>query len=417
MLGFIAKIAFALIDYVNAKLDPYDDFTRIFLPPDPNKSLKEKSTDLSLNLLENFRLTNGLFMYNRARPGEEPDFGDQAVHHGLAAAALGFGHQAGDVSPDLVRQAAGAIGLLFQDGRLIRGRDPRDDTKFADDASNDSASGILAGIYFSAKYGGAPAGVAGIDNIRALADELIANDYALIGADGKPTTYGKLINGLLTDPSRSSIAIAILRTAHVMTGDPKYRKPFEDLYGRYGTLLRFAEFKFLDYTKTYEAHRAAIHLHILADLAMGDAELAERCAEGLQRIWKLHRKTRDPWIAALVNRFWRIPDAEMRDVVHRLHEYPPAGKPPPRETINSDPMLTKYWNDRGVKFLTVKGDVRASQPLPYHRLPTQDFWPQRHPFMCDGFAGAADDFVRHNPVDFLAPYYLLRVQGVIKGDE
>lgn len=415
-IGLLANVVFGIVDKLNAKLDPYDDFTRIFLPPDPQKSLHEKATELTLNLLENFKLANGLFLYNRFRDGEDPDFGDQAVHHGLAAAALGFGVSTGDVLPENAEQAAKAIGLLFDNGRLVRGRDPRDDTKFADDASNDSASGALCGIYFSAKYGGTKAGVAGIDNIRMLADELIANNFALIGPDKKPTTYGKLINGMLTDPSRSSVCLGIIRAAHIMTGDPKYRTVFDDLYKKYGTLPRFAEFKFLDYTKTYDAHRCAIHLHILADLAQGNAELAERCSDGLRRIWSLHRKTRDPWIAALVNRFWRIPDAEMRDVVHRLHEYPVAGKPPMRDTINS--AKTDYWTPRGVRFFKVEGNMRSSQPLPYWALPTQDFWPQRHPFMCDGYAGVNwETMVRHNPVDFLAPYYLLRTQGVIKADE
>jgi len=422
MFNLIKQWGIGVVDLVNNVLDPYDDFTRIFLPPDMQFSLKTKADLFAEQYRKEFRTANGLTRYNRANPAnnwEVEDVGDQAVHHGLATAALAFGHAAGDVPSDDVFTAAKAIRALFVNGKLIRGVHPAPapdvPSLFEDDASNDSASGALCGIFFASRYGKPDAGCEGIDNIRSLADELLANNYSLVKQDGSNTTYGKLINGILTDPQRSSLALAILRSAHIMTGDPKYRGPFETLYKKYGALLRFAEFKFLDYTKSHEVHRCAIHLHILAELAHGDAGLAERCAGGLERIWKLNRKTRDPWIAALVNRWWRIPDAEMRDVVHRLHEYPSAGKPPPREAINS--AKADYWKDRGVKFLTVNGNVRASQPLPYHMIPTQDFWPQRHPFMCDGFAGANDTFIRHNAVDFLAPYYLLRVQGVIKADE
>ncbi len=414
MLNIIKAWGIGVADLVNNLLDPYDDFTRPFLPPDQNTGLNQKAKSMLLQLMGDFTLPNGLTLYNRANPAndwEVPDFGDQAVHHGLATAALALAAKNGDVSPAAATQAARAIRLFFENGKLVRGRDPRDATKFGDDASNDSASGAICGIYFSWKHGGTQAAEESEDTIRVLADELAANDYALLKQDGTPTTYGKLINGLLTDPQRSSLALAIFKAAHVITGEPVYAQHFAKLNKSYGGLLRFADFKFLDYTKSYEAHRSAIHLHILADCALGDADLAQRCAGGLARIWSLHRKTRDPWLAALVNRFWRIPDLEMREVVNRLYEYPIPGKPPQRETINS--AKADYWKAQKVRFITVNGTLRASQPIPYHMLPSQDFWPQRHPFMCDGFAGATETFVRHNPVDFLAPYELLRLQSVV----
>ncbi len=414
MINLIKRWGIGVVDLVNNLRDPYDDFTRVFLPPDPQEPLNNKALRFYNQLIDDFRQPNDLFLYNRAQAWEEPDFGDTCVHHGLATMALGFMNPNGEVATAVYR-AAKAIGLLFKNEKLIRGLDPRDPTRFADDCSNDSATGVLAGIYFSSKLGNSDAGVEGIRNIQMLADELIANKYCLVNQNGTPTTHGKLINGVLTDPQRSSLAMAIFRVASVMTGNPTYDFQFRKLYKKYGSLLRFAEFKFLDYTKSHEPHRCALHLHILADLAHDNRELAERCAGGLARIWSLHRKTRDPWIAALVNQFWRIPKSDMDGVVLRLHEYPVMGKPPCRETMNS--VRTKYWADRGVRFITVKGKVRASQPLPYHLQPTQDFWSQRHPYGCDAFQGSTDAFVRHNAVDFLAPYGLLRRQHVIREDE
>jgi hypothetical protein len=420
MFNLIKQLGIGVVDLVNNALDPYDDFTRPFLPPDSNIRLRAKAERFVVQLMVDFKGYGGLFLYNRPAAGDTTaDYGDQAVHHGLATAALAFGHAVEQVDADDVHGAAAAIGNLFWHEKLIRGVDPIGPADvphlFADDASNDTATGALCGIYFAARYGATDSGCEGIENIRKLADELIANGYALVRQDGTPTTYGRLINGVLTDPQRASLALAIFRAAASMTGAPIYHQHFAKLNKAYGALLRFADFKFLDLTKSYEPHRSAIHLHILGLEAQGDSDLVARVAGGLARIWKLHRKQRDPWIAALVNRFWRIPDHEMADVVRRLHEYPVDGKPAPSEKINS--ADAGYWKDRGVKFIKVGDNLRSSQPLPYHRLPAQDFWPQRHPYMCDGFAGARDTFVRHNAADFLAPYFLLRLQKVIGADE
>jgi hypothetical protein len=342
----------------------------------------------------------------------------------LAAAALSFGHKCGDVSSDQVYSASQGISQLFEQGRLIRGRNPLDHS-LADDPSNDSLCGALCGIYFTSKYGKHDSGSMGIDYIRMLADELINNNYSLIRQDGTPTTYGKLINGWFTDPQRASLCMAVLKTAQVMTGSRKYQDEFMAIYKKHGDLLRFAAFKFLDYTKSHEMHRSAIQLTILADAAYGESnEMIDRCIGGLQRIWKLSRKWRDPWIAALVNRHWKIPESDMHDVILRLHEYPSGGKPPCCETINSEGERRKYLEDHGIKLLKVKKSLfsseynwRASQPIPDHLKPTQDFWRQRHPYMVDGFRGEKSTFIRHNAVDFLAPYWLLRMQGLIRAED
>ena len=386
-------------DVVNRLFDPYEDFTRSFMPPANNARLYQKAAIFHADLITKFRRPDGLFHYNY---GTE-DIGDQAVHQGLTTAALAFGNSIQTLSAVL------AMNKLFVNGRLIRGRHAVIEELYEDNPSNDSATGILCGAYFAWRYAGIVTPL-----IPMLADELIANDYCLVNQDGEVTKYGRLVNRYLTDPQRVSLALAIFKAAAVMTFEHRYTEHFKKLYVLYGALLPVAEFKFLDYTKTHEAHRCAIHLHILADLAGSNEVLYQRCVKGLKRIWTLHRKSRDPWIGALVNGFAPLPQTELSDVVARLHEYPVNGKPPCTETVNSNNHL---WPFQGVKFIKVKGKIRSSQPLPYHVLPSQDFWPQRHPYMCDGHEGSTDPIVRHNAVDFLAPYYLLRRQGVIREDE
>lgn len=413
MRGFLARIGFALADSLHKALDPYDEFTRPFVLPSGNTALFLKARTLLAQLHERFYQENGLYLYNLYFGDEEPDYGDQAVHQGLTTTAVSLLDLLGISDQVTVNMAVRGQALLYQNGKLIRGRDPRDVLKFADNASNDSACGQLCGSYFAYRYGNSEYTAA---NIRNLADELIANDYSLVNQDGSPTTYGKLINGAFTDPQRSSLALAIFRAAGQITKNPIYFNHFWKLYEKYGDLLPFAEFKFLDFTHSFEVHRCAIQLHILADLTeQFENEVAAKCRKGLERIWDLNRKARDPWIAALVHQFSPLSAAELEDVVNRLREYPPEGKPPCRETVNS--RYFDYWNEQGVRFIKVKGEIRSSQPLPYHMLPPQDFWPQRHPFMSDAFQGVKDGKVRHNAVDFLAPYGLLRIQGVIGTDD
>lgn len=413
MLNLVKCFGIKVATTINNVFDPYDDFKRPAILPPNNVPLHVKAKTFTDQLLKDFQTPQGLFLYNRAKVGEEPDFGDQAVHHGLALAALFMGNK---VDPKLVRSedfefASNALTHLFENEKLIRGRDPRDPSKFADDASNDSATGAFLGIVAGMAIG-KEKGTAIRTCLEMFADELIKNTYSLVRQDGTPTTYGKLINGVLTDPQRSALAMAILTYAGQATSNQIYTDHAKRLCKKYGALLQLAEFKFLDYTKSHESHRSAIHLHILAGCSKGS--IHNRCVAGLERIWAIHRKSRDPWLAALVNLFYCIPANEMADVINRLHEYPVEGKPPQRETINS--LNADFWKQYGVRFITVNGNVRATQPLPYHVLPTQDFWPQRHPYMCDGFKGENDNFVRHNAVDFLAPYYLLRYQGMI-GDK
>jgi hypothetical protein len=55
MFGFLANVGFALVDTVNQKLDPYDDFTRPFMPPEQQDTLREKAFRFLKQLQTDFR--------------------------------------------------------------------------------------------------------------------------------------------------------------------------------------------------------------------------------------------------------------------------------------------------------------------------------------------------------------------------
>lgn len=71
--------------------------------------------------------------------------------------------------------------------------------------------------------------------IRRLTDHLIQNNYDLLDLDGQPTRWGqwseryfKTEEGTYEAPLRSLELLAFLKTAHHITGDPKYHDAYRD---------------------------------------------------------------------------------------------------------------------------------------------------------------------------------------------
>lgn len=75
--------------------------------------------------------------------------------------------------------------------------------------------------------------------VRRLTDHLIRNDYDLIDLDGQPTRWGqwseryfKTEEGIYEAALRSLELLAFLKTAHHITGDPKYDAAYRDRIAR-----------------------------------------------------------------------------------------------------------------------------------------------------------------------------------------
>lgn len=375
----------AIIDRVDDLRDPWQEFTRPAEIRDP-MPLADKARRFELALLTNFQILDGRICTYRI----PLDLGDQSLWHGIATAMMAFKYSVTHATADLVILRRWIEGLALQqpNGVLVRGVDGKNTQQ---DASNDQATGHLAGLWWAWKHGNSDE--AG-NLLCGWAYTVIANDYALTNLDGTTTKFGQLIRGPLTDPLRASLMIAMLGAAWQVTGLRSFKYQADELMRSYGPLVCYAKVqlstiaRFGTLGKTYDTHRAAIHLRII-DETLGYPE----AKEGLARTWKKVRKDGNPWVAALCNT-WEPSCLKV------LQEMSPEDDMTNSEHINS-PMVTGKikWG----------GEWCALQPLPRHKVARQDFFFQRSMRTMDK-VGPVDSI--YSGLDFLAAYYLALANGV-----
>jgi hypothetical protein len=411
LLSAIKAGVIRLADGLNKMHDPFDEFSRPIIRRTAD-TLATKATQFEEQMGAEFMLPNGVFNYRKVYDGEPLDLGDQCLWHGITTAAQAFKYSVTQNPTDCSRLrallAASALHHYGPNLWLIRGITP-DKTRYADDASNDSLTGHVAGLWWGWLYGDAGAQVIAASILKNTASELLSNKDSLMKQDGTPTTYGTLVDGWKTDPLRLTLALATYMAAYKMTRLPQFVERASTLYRAYHEIVGFPKVMLWTWEKDYDTHRAAIHLSILADTASG--EMLERCQYGLKRIWDMKRKTADPWLMGLCARHGAVPDADLKAVSKRLHEYEFAERGPQVERLNSKDA--DYWKSQGVKFFDWGGKLRASQPLPFWKMGTQDFFPQRNMFSVDNWTGQTDARLKYSGLDFLASYWLARNIGAV----
>lgn len=408
-MGLFSKIkalGIRAIDKLNKMHDPFDEFTRPILRR-TNETLISKAGRFEDQLRQEFILENNVFNYRKVYDGEPLDLGDQCFWHGICTAMHAFKYSVTNDPTDAKNLqamiAASAIHHYGPNLYLIRGITP-DKTRFADDASNDSLTGHIAGLWWGWKYGDAACRVVASSIIKNVAEELISNEDSLVNQDGTHTTYGELVQGWKTDPLRLTLALAVYTTAFKVTGNPTFNERVQTLYRAYHEIVGFPKVMLWSWEKDYDTHRAAIHLSILADTA--SRETLDRCRYGLNRIWEMKRKTADPWLMALCARHGCTPTEDVASVSRRLHEYEFDERGPQIERLNS--KNEDYWKLVGVTFFEWGGHLRSSQPLPFWKIGAQDFFPQRNLFSVDNWEGSTDTRLKYSGLDFLASYWLCR---------
>ena len=328
LISNIVKVgAIWLTDTVNWMWNPFDSFKRpmVLSYPEPldTKAVKFEAALAQFN-------HDGLVYDSTISWGVNfDDVGDESLWHGITVAMWSLKYSVTKDPNDLEKIRSGMAGLnLHQTAsggsarRLIRGvQDPNNpSTTFIDDVSNDGASGHILGIYYAWKYGDDAIKQQAKDLAAGIADELLNNNYCLIGPTGTATTYGKLIDGWLTNPMCLTLCMAILQVAYTITGDPKYNTAYQDVCSVYGCidLFKYPKISFLTWNNWNDDHRAAIHLSILADLVLDDNK---KFIDGLKRIWRLNKKSGNAWVAYLCGKHFSIPTEELNPCITLLNEF------------------------------------------------------------------------------------------------
>ncbi len=428
-MGLIESLKAAAIcgaDLANKINDPFDDFTRPALPKEPKK-LCDLESEFYQDLVSNFWGCDGQVLLHRLPLplGSPLDTGDQAIWHGVYTAVLAIRYhlQTAEKQTDTYGYLVDAVkGLQLHQmvhgealPRLVRG--VSDDCKtWQDDASNDSATGHLLGIYCVWKYG--PPALQPVLQVLAagLGTELLAHHHGLAGPDGKPTTYGALEQGWKTDPLRISLALAIYAVAATVCRAKPFMDAYSDLWKKYHRLASYPKVKLWWLDNQNDTHRAAIHLALLADTTTGKPR--DEYVKGLDRIEDMTAKIGNVWVNALCQfgRGGAILRPGTRETTRKvLSEFTLKNK---QYNIGHDNEIDPRWQQEPwFRKVLWNGTYMANQPLPRWLVRTQDFFWQRNLRSLDvGSAGAQPDS-RLNGGDYLAAYWLSRLTGILSADD
>jgi len=404
-----------LADLLNWLWNPFQKFTRSMFPK------RVESLDIKTAAFENNlnRFYDKGIVYNSTINWDNTvaDVGDQALWHGVTVAMLGIKYSVTKDPMDLDTLRQSIVGLdLHQTAhgesvrRLIRGiQDPLNPkTTFLDDVSNDGATGHILGIYYAWKYG--DDGIKQKTQIlaRGIAEEILNNNYCLIGPTGSSTTYGTLINGWKTDPMNLTLCMTILLVAYEITQDKKYENAYDDVKDLYGSagLYKYPKVSFLTWNNWNDDHRAAIHLSILAELH--DTETG--FTDGLKRIWKLNKKTGNAWIAYLCGSHFNISKDELNPCIVLLNEFYVEEANAIQKLNPTNTLGIKYFIYR--IFFWQSGDTIAKQPLPLWQTGAQDFRWQRRLYSINDWIGNTNTLQQQQffGVDFLISYWGFKQQ-------
>lgn len=379
--------AIKLADFVNRCYDPFE-----FPPYQVTANYAPQMEALfwaDINL--RFYQPTGEFLYQLPRPY---DAGDTALFQGLAT-SLKILRKA-----DTVRERMYIHGL-FPNGSLIRGYYP--DGRMNDTTSNDSATGMLFFFYTALWWGTDEERSTAGAMLRIWVNNLKAHNWALCDQQGNPTPYGKLENGLMTDPLRITLLLALLAVAKAY--DTSFAQDYADLYQKYRPILAYPKVKLLWWDTDYDTHRAAIHLHVLYQITKDEVY-----KQGLLRIWKISEKTQNAWVYTLCSVAMEKTDGSF--ILHILSTFDfDRRQQGTVESLNPTvPMVT--WPPN-LPFNLTKPLERAKYALPFSERGSQEFFWQRNAFSKDEWIAKNWPEPYHSGLDFLLCGWLAERLGLL----
>jgi len=246
-------------------------------------------------------------------------------------------------------------------------------------------------------------------DIHSLADHIIDNNLHIIDVDGKPTQYGNFsVRPFNVDGLSAILALAIIRIAHNITGDEKFRRYYTDYLIRseqYHKIawqwLGFGLELFRNYVN-YNMAFMALYSLITVEI---DSELKLLYLNLLDKIWINVKDDLNSFFTFIHHGMRGIIslDEAIRGAIQSLELFPfPLVN---RVVENSkDPSISKSF------FLDRKWRRQAKYPLPMdHRVPSNFIW-KENPRLLDGGSGNGRIF---HPASYLVAYWMGRYYRLI----
>jgi len=243
--------------------------------------------------------------------------------------------------------------------------------------------------------------------VTRMTDHILDNNYQLIDVDGKRTLWGWWApEDIWTDPDETGLRalhmLAHLRTAHHITGNPRYEQAYQELIDkhRYHLLMRNQKINYPGRINHSDDELAFLSYYPLL-IYEKDARLREVYMQSLERSWQVERPERNPLWNFIYAACSGAKEFDLEESIRTLREIP---------------MDQIEWAVTNSHRLDVPMDLLADRfkrkqaliVLPYDELPMSKW--NGNPYRIDGGNGGRSE---DDGAYFLLPYWMGRYHKLI----
>jgi hypothetical protein len=370
-----------LCDLVNLLWDPFNDYVEEPMTQDLGSLEALFAADIEARFVQ----PSGEFWYQIPRPS---DAGDTALFQGLFT---GYKIMSGG---DITQQLS-FIQTLFKNGVLIRGYYPNGEPN--DTTSNDSATGLLFFFYTALRWGTPAVRSQAGALIRTWINSLMAHGGCLVDLNGQTTPYGALDNGVISDPLRVTLYLAILAVGMAYWNDAvEIYSEYARIYSTYRPMLAYPKVKFLWWDTDYDTHRAAIHTHVAWWVTKDDIY-----KKALQRIWRISHKTNNAWVYTLCRDALDTRDDALVGRMLGTFSFQKRQLGNIQSLNPTEPSV--YWPPNMPAWAPSLGQpqLKCRYALPIYKRGSQDFFWQRGSFSLNEWMGNVNADTYHSGLDIL----------------
>ncbi len=240
-------------------------------------------------------------------------------------------------------------------------------------------------------------------SVGAIADHLLDHRMQIIDLDGERTKHGDLGDGFFSEDLNALIALMIMKVAHHITADPRFRTAYHRLISRREYHLRAAAardkwWEYLFGTNHSDNNLAFLAFYPLMRLEQ-DPALRRTYRKGLRRAWEVVRVEANPLFtfihqAALNKKGEAHAMARAGETLFHF----PSEKRNRRVDRRRRNECRSLWNDR-------LGRRQSCRPLPIQNRPADSFEWKENPYR---LKGGGDGRTLFAGVDYLLPYWMGR---------
>jgi len=238
-------------------------------------------------------------------------------------------------------------------------------------------------------------------DVSALLDHYILNDFKLIEQNGKACKYGKLSNRF--NPIQNLFALYLFRTGYEITKDKKYLEVYSDLIKKnYHKHVKYAKFKLFNLERHFNDPLLFEAIYRLIKLE-SDKNISKEYYKFLEKIWSESSGEKNSFFIFMYNDIKRN-NIERKDALESLVLMP-------LNKIGYCKLNSKDPNINTELVLTLGGfEYFTKEPLPMNQRPVSDsFMWSENPRQAD----YCREISKFTGIDYMIAYWFARSKNLI----